>query len=163
MPSDAWVAMDYHLDWLQVALFLAQTAADEAAVHCNTERLVRGTQEDVDLIVAFAEAGAVHLLLLEAKAETGWTNKQMRSKARQLGQIFGADGRRYDGVQPDFALLSPRRPQHLHSSEWPAWMRRGTEAIWLPLAVPPGRRKVIRCDTNGKASAGGGYFRVGRE
>ncbi len=162
LPADAFVAMDYHLDWLQVALFLTQTAADETAVHCNAERLVHGTQEDVDLIVAFAEADAVHLLLLEAKAETGWTNKQTRSKADRLTCIFGADGLRYPGVVPHFGLLSPRPPQQLRTAEWPAWMTRGGQAIWLSLPVPAGRRKVTRCDDQGRASAAGHHFRVRR-
>ncbi len=160
VPADAFVAMDYHFDWLQVSLFLAQEAADEAAVHSNAARLVRGNQEDVDLLVAFAAGETTHLMLLEAKAATSWTNKQMRSKADRLTRIFGDDGRRYPHVQPHVALLSPRPPQQLRTETWPGWMTPEGDAIWLPLRVPGGRRTVMRCDARGKRAAAGGSFRV---
>ena len=68
--------MDYHLDWIHASLFLTLPGNDSQAVHPNSGRVATGTQEDVDLLVAFEEGDITHLLLIEAKAETGWTNKQ---------------------------------------------------------------------------------------
>jgi hypothetical protein len=159
IPDDALVAMDYHLDWIYASLVL-DAGDDESAVLPNDERLVSGNQEDIDLLVAFDDERTVQLLLIEAKAETGWTNKQTLSKAERLRRIFGDDGARFAGVTPRFGLLSPRRPEQLESQCWPAWMTRGGEPVWLELHVPDGRRRVTRCDASGRVSAGGGFFRV---
>ena len=114
------------------------------------------------MLVAFREGPVTQLLLLEAKAETGWTNKQTLSKARRLCRIFGSDGLQYPTVKPHFSLLSPRPPQKLDVGEWPVWMTRGGKPIWLKLSVPPGLRKITRCDENGRQSSAGGFFRVSR-
>ena len=36
-PSSAFVAMDYHLDWIHASLFLTLPGNDDEAVHLNTE------------------------------------------------------------------------------------------------------------------------------
>ena len=159
IPTDALVAMDYHLDWVYASLVL-DAGGDESSVLPNDEGLVSGNQEDVDLLVAFDDGQTVRLLLLEAKAETGWTNKQTLSKAERLRRIFGEDGGRFAGVTPHFGLLSPRRPEQLESRCWPTWMTRGGEPVWLELVVPGGRRRTTRTDPRGRSSRGGSYFRV---
>jgi len=159
-PSSAFVAMDYHLDWIHASLFLAQPEIDEKAVHCNTETVATGNQEDVDLLVAFEEGGINHLLLVEAKAATGWTNKQTLSKAERLERIFGTDGAKYPRVKPYFGLMSPRAPKQLKPHLWPAWMTRDGKEIWFELEMPPGRRRVTRCDREGRPSAVGEFFRA---
>ena len=160
VPDNAFVAMDYHLDWIHVAILLAGNDAD--SVHSNVPTVVTGTQEDVDLLVAFKQGAITHLLLLEAKAETGWTNKQTLSKSRRLRQIFGANGLQHSNVAPHFALMSPRPPKRLDTSEWPNWMTRGGEPIWFKLSVPPGLRRVTRCDSNGMQSSTGRFSRDSR-
>jgi hypothetical protein len=160
VPANAFVAMDYHLDWLHAALVLSGGGAEES-VHSNAEHDVHGNQEDIDLLVAFEAEGVVHLLLLEAKAETGWTNKQMHSKAQRLAGIFGQEGQRYPLARPQLALLSPREPQQLQSERWPAWMVRGDgKPRWLRLRVPDGLRRVERCDADGRACTEGAHFRI---
>ncbi|OGR14416.1 MAG: hypothetical protein A2341_04680 [Deltaproteobacteria bacterium RIFOXYB12_FULL_58_9] len=161
IPKDAFVAMDYHLDWMHAALTLA-FGASEDGVHVNDGNIT-GNQEDVDLLFAFDAGEMTHLLLLEAKAETGWTNKQMHSKARRFAGIFGEDGHRYPLVTPHLALVSPRPPQQIESERWPAWMTRAGKPLWLELPVPGGLRRVERCDATGHASAEGSYFRVLRK
>ena len=52
-PAMVFVAMDYHLDWLQAALILAHTSQDEKFEFDNEGQIIMGTQEDVDLLVAF--------------------------------------------------------------------------------------------------------------
>ena len=160
VPSSAFVAMDYHIDWIHASLFLTLPGNDEEAVHPNTETIASGNQEDVDLLVAFEEGDITHLLLLEAKAETGWTNKQTLSKAARLGRIFGTDGMRYPRVRPRFGLMSPRPPRQLESHLWPTWMTREGAPIWLELKVPASRRRVTRCDGRGRPAATGTFFRV---
>ena len=159
-PSNSFVAMDYHLDWIHASLFLALPGKDEDAVYPNTDTVATGNQEDVDLLVAFEQGDITHLLLIEAKAATGWTNKQTLSKAKRLKRIFGADGTRYPQVKPHFVLMSPRPPKQLKSRCWPAWMTQNGQPIWFELKMPPGRRRVARCDSGGRPSAEGAFFRV---
>ena len=158
VPPNAFAAMDYHLDWIHASLLLP--GSEDVVVHPNTEPIATGNQQDVDLLVAFDEGSITHLLLLEAKVETGWTNKQMLSKADRLRRIFGDDGMRHPQVKPHFGLMSPRTPQRLDASAWPSWMTREGVPIWLELSLTPGRRRITRCDRNGRSSATGGFFRV---
>ena len=159
-PSSAFVAMDYHLDWIHASLFLTLPGNDEEAVHLNTETVVSGNQEDVDLLIAFEEGDITHLLLVEAKAETGWTNEQTLSKAERLERIFGTHGAKYPRVKPHFGLMSPRPPKQLKSDFWPAWMTRDGQPIWFELNVPTGRRRITRCDSSGIPTAEGVFFRT---
>ena len=159
-PSSAFAAMDYHLDWIHASLFLTLPENDEDATHPNTETVATGNQEDVDLLVAFEEGDITHLLLVEAKAATGWTNKQLLSKAKRLEHIFGTDGAKYPQVKPHFGLMSPLRPKGLKPQPWPVWLTKDGEEIWFELKMPPGRRRVTRCDSEGKPSADGTHFRA---
>ena len=126
----------------------------------GSESILQRGGEDVDLLVAFDEGNITHLLLIEAKGETGWTNKQTLSKANRLERIFGTDGTNYPQVKPHFGLMSPRPPKQLKSRLWPAWMTRNGEHIWFELKVPSDRRRVMRCDSIGRPSAGGDSFRA---
>ena len=67
-------------------MFLSLPENDEEAVHENKKTVATGNQEDADLLVAFEQGDIIHLMLVEAKAETGWTNKQMCSKAKGLSR-----------------------------------------------------------------------------
>ena len=161
-PQPSFVAMDYHLDWIHAGLFLSSSANQLNKVHENKVPIVTANQEDIDLLVAFEDLGVTHLLMIEAKAATGWTNKQTLSKAVRLREMFGeGDGRKkYPGVKPSFCLTSPRPPQQLDSGLWPSWMAPGGKPIWLELEVPAGRRRITRCDQAGRSSASGDFFRV---
>jgi hypothetical protein len=153
--------MDYHLDWLHSSLFLALPEDDNAGVHLNTETVASGNQEDIDLLIAFEAEDITHLMLVEAKRETGWTNKQTLSKAERLRRIFGKRGVRYPRVQPYFALTSPKPPtKRLKSGLWPDWMTRDSQPIWFELNLPTGRRRVARCDSEGRQTAEGDFFQA---
>ena len=161
-PDSSFVAMDYHIDWINASLFLALPENDDSVVHPNPELnpIATGTQEDIDLLVAFEEDQTTHLLLIEAKAATSWTNKQTLSKAKRFGAVFGKNGDKYPQVKPYFCLTSPKLPQLLESDKWPSWMTRDGQPIWFSLDMPSGRRKVTRCDERGKPSVNGRFFRV---
>ena len=164
VPDGAFVAMDYHLDWLQMALYLARTPSPshpipKGDVLGSGQQGFNENQMDIDLLVAFDEGATTRLLLLEAKMETGWTNRQMLRKAERLRQIFG-DRPDRSLADPCFLLVSPRRPQQLKVDTWPGWMTRGGDPIWMKLPRPKGLRKVTRCATDGRPSANGDFLRI---
>ena len=158
IPADAFVAMDYHLDWLQMALYLAATPSPPSPI--PNDDLFEGNQEDVDLLVACDGPAATHLVLVEAKMETGWTNSQLRSKAERLRRIFGMGRPGTDLATPHFVLASPNRPERLKTDDWPDCMTRAGEPAWMELRRPPSLRKVTRCRQDSRVSASGGFLRI---
>src|SRR5687767_8811818 len=89
VPQDAFVAMDYHLTWIYAAVVLGSQGFDASSPKAipaqdNASGTIVRNQEDVDLLAAFEDAGTTHIVILEAKGVTGWTNSQMASKARRL-------------------------------------------------------------------------------
>ena len=161
IPHGAFTAMDYHLEWLTAALYGYDHGDVDRIFDNPQQQVIRGNQEDTDLLVAFKYSGQYHLILVEAKGATAWTNRQMRSKADRLAQIFGSEGNRYPGVVPHICLASPRPPKQLKASEWPGWMSKDDGSyIWLELKFPKERVMVTRCDANGHRSAKGLHFRI---
>ena len=160
IPAGSFTAMDYHLDWLTAALYAYERGDAEKLFDNPQQQIVRGTQEDIDLLIAFRDSERYHIVLVEAKGATGWTNRQMRSKADRLSEIFGSQGDRYPEVQPHFCLMSPRPPQRLEASQWPEWMRKDEGFYRLELYFLRGRKKVTRCDADGEPSVDGTHFRI---
>ena len=162
-PAMVFVAMDYHLDWLQAALILAHTSQDEKSKFCNEGKegqVIEGTQRDVDLLVAFKDGETFHLILVEAKAYSDWTNDQLSSKAARLRTIFGEDGKKWNDVQPYFCVMSPdvqpyfcvmspKESERLNrgpllSGPLPKWMLDNKGKLqWLPLQLPKSKRRVV--------------------
>ena len=152
-PELVFVAMDYHLDWLQAALTLAHSQDGKFQFSNEGDKgpVIEGTQEDVDLLVAFKAGETFHLILVEAKAYSGWTNKQLSSKAKRLRTIFGQDGKKWSDVQPYFWAMGPNDPNEsgrLRLQCLPEWMRKNDRKLqWLRLRLPEReRRKVSRFD-----------------
>src|SRR5581483_7130104 len=54
IPDDAFVAMDYHLDWIYASLVLANRDGD-CGPYANSDRLIRAQQADTDLLVAYRD------------------------------------------------------------------------------------------------------------
>jgi hypothetical protein len=183
VPPGAKGYIDYHIDWLHAAVLLARDpggpmprpnwkpGTSEPALKAEPPWVSTGNQEDLDLVVAFESGAVTWLLLIEAKAETNWTNEQVRSKAGRLRRIFGS-GEVDSGslIQPRFCLMSRQPPVRLTprpGEAWPAWMvspsnEEGTPPgfAWLKLAVPPGRKKVTGCRDHGAESKDRKYWRV---
>ena len=128
IPDDAFVAIDYHLDWLYASLFLTYCKPDEEdekGPFPNNNSISTSSQLDIDLLVAFEFCDMYHLILVEAKAYGSWDNKQLRNKAKRLCQIFGDNGDRYGPkVHPYFCITSPNKPENLVLDEWPDWISR---------------------------------------
>ncbi len=158
VPAGAFVAMDYHLDWLQMALYLSTTPSPPLPIGNND--LFMANQEDADLLVAFDEGATTHLVLLEAKVETGWTNSQLKSKAQRLRLIFAPGRPGVDLAIPHFVLASPKRSTRLRTDTWPRWMTRGGSPLWMELPRPKGLHKVTRCTADQKAAASGLYLKI---
>ncbi len=160
VPAESFVAMDYHLDWIYASAFLAATG-DTNTVHPNKDGLVSGSQEDMDLVVAFSADETAHLIMVEAKGVTGWTNKQATSKARRLEAIFGQRGDTWPHIRPHFVIVSPKESQRLNCSRWPGWMKREDgRPHWMRMEIPSGLLMVTRCSESGKVSQEGQYWKV---
>ena len=159
VPPEAFVAMDYHLDWLQMALYLAGDPSPPERI--RNDGLVRGNQEDVDLVVAFDGDATTHVVLVEAKVETNWANSQLESKARRLHRIFG-EGR--PGVQlatPHYVFASPEPPPPgIRTAGWPDFMKPHGKPVWMKLERPSGLKKPTRCTAGGKTSQRGRFVRI---
>lgn len=138
IPAGAYVAMDYHLDWIQVAMCYREDELplDQEVPMRRGDPLVEGTQEDVDLLVAFDGSKGTHVVLIEAKADTPWKEDQLCSKARRLERIF--DPQQGHDVTPYFVMMSPKPPPV--EPTWPDWMK----VVWIELRLPEGLRWVTR-------------------
>ena len=151
IPPGAFVAMDYHLDWIGMALCLAvddpeRTRHDRFPLDgIENDGLVSGTQQDVDLLVAFPDGATTHLVMIEAKGDTDWSNDQLNGKAGRLDRIF-SDPRWRDSIAPHFLLMSPTRPKFLTKKGWPSWMMPNGEPLWLRLSLPEDLVKITRYD-----------------
>jgi len=100
--------------------------------------------------------------MIEAKGATGWTNKQMKSKADRMIELFGKDGGKWPKVIPHYILMSPRPQRDLNLSSWQEWVKNGNEAYWLQLVMPDDLIKPTRCDKKGEVSIDGNYWKIKR-
>jgi hypothetical protein len=158
-PSDAFCAMDFHLDWIHACLVLSKGEHDKYPVEETGPLNI--SQEDVDLLAAYEAEGETHLVMIEAKGVTGWSNAQLEHKAVRLRSIFGELGtENWKGVRPHWVLASPNRPKGVRTDMWPQWMKPGGEALWIELVLPKGLRKIVRCDETGRPSESGQFWKV---
>lgn len=113
VPNSAWVAMDYHLDWISVAveLYKAKRCPDSCGKLDNSNNtLFRANQQDIDLVIAFEVGTKTNLILVEAKAyEAKWDKNQLSSKLDRLREIFEPPVK---GIYPYLVLTSPRRGEN---------------------------------------------------
>ena len=159
-PKHAFLAMDYHLDWIEMALYRAKSDETGPQSPFLNEDFpeINKNQMDVDLLVAFDRKAAgqviTHLVLIEAKAYLGWNNRQLNEKAERLRKIFGENGNGRNLVKPHFVLMTGKRSQGVCPDKWPNWMRSGNEVNWLDYDLPS-RLKITRCTEKGKPSEKG--------
>jgi hypothetical protein len=166
-PDDTRCFMDYHLDWLYASLVLADPDS-VMKPHHDTPKFptlepdvfsnVNTNQEDVDLLLAFENGATTHVVMVEAKGETGWSSSQILSKARRLKHIFGDEAQGHLGlgmkssVEPHFAVASRDRPTGLEkklneqADGIPDWMWRDGKLPWIELTIPNDRLRLEQCD-----------------
>lgn len=171
--GETFVAMDYHLDWIYASLILSRNVEGETPIP-RVEGGINGTQEDIDLIIAYPDKNRnkTNLIMIEAKGDTSWTNKQARSKAARLKAIFGEDGKIFDHVSPYFFIWSPNETG-LDTKCFPKWALKNINSdtsmgdekyefrhIVLKNMKKNNLKKVVRCDNHGKASKYGDFWKV---
>lgn len=163
----AFVAIDYHLSWLWAALELDfgwwhDTPEQPMPLIHPTASAFMHNQEDIDLLVVWKDAAITHVLMVEAKAYSGWTNKQMASKIKRLEAIFGETGSNYPDVSPHLVLTSFAAPSHkLHVNGWPSWTTNDGHVMHAPLSPPATPRLIVgRTDADGHAAALGEHVHV---
>ena len=167
-----YVAMDYHLDWIYASLFLSSKSPAVVKVvggaplyeRDKARKCITATQQDIDLILAFGDQSSselTHLIMLEAKGATRWSNSQLSDKAGRLAAIFGRDGKKWaDRVLPHFAIISPKRPSKLRVCEFPEFMAPEERLLWIEMALPEGLQKVVRCDDTGRNNQYANLWRI---
>ncbi len=160
-PLHYFSAMDYHIDWIYASLYLALNDRETAIERDRS--CISATQEDVDFLVAFLDdAGVTHIIMIEAKGDTSFTNAQLLSKAERFRAIFGQDGTRWQNVQPHFLVCSPMKSKRLELDKLPSFMVNSEtgELNWFRLYMPINQRKVTQCDRGGKPAQGGDFWKV---
>ena len=80
IPSDAFCAMDFPIDWIIGCLWLTREKQTTYAVVRTGE--VNRENNDLDLVIAFETEGKTRLLLIEAKGVTGWNKRTAAEKGR---------------------------------------------------------------------------------
>ncbi|MND66032.1 hypothetical protein D3C87_1018000 [compost metagenome] len=170
IPREYFAAMDYHLDWIYASLFLTQEH-DEKPFSRNfidnnkkVDLQISGTQEDVDFLLAFADhENTTHIVMIEAKGDSYFSNGQLDSKNKRFKAIFGNENT-WPNVRPHFLICSPKEPQNV-SIEDPAYfmLTKDQNLIWFPLVMDTGKNKVTLCmgsEENNKPSSEGDHWKV---
>jgi hypothetical protein len=172
VPKRAWWAAEYPFNCLAGALYLY---VEDAVVVDATESdnlfpelsrqdlrsILEPGREDVDLIIAFDDV----LILLEAKAFTSYSTRQMKSKLARLHLLHAFYSKLpHAGQRPvNFHLLitSPRPPGRLQV-EWPQWACKGDRPPWMELKLSPSQDvlRVTRCNEQGISMKTGDRWRV---
>jgi hypothetical protein len=165
IPADAWWATDFHFDWLAGALKVHAQGKDEASkqqenLSFEERHLVEGNQEDIDLVIATDG----HLIMIEAKAYSAWSNSQMASKIERINLLHQYYATLPHASEPPiefhFLLISPNEPKKL-VAKWPSWIHRsGGKIPWIQLPVEDTVLGVTCCDQNGSGNNATSRWRV---
>jgi hypothetical protein len=170
-PAEVHCFMDYHFDWLYAAVTLATVRRDGPLSSPSVPTAtglrslnVNANQEDVDLLLVWRVDGGYQLVMVEAKAGTGWSIAQLKSKGNRLRAIFGETGTpALAGVVPHFVLTSPKPVVKVPnwSGVLPRWALRDGAPCWMPLRMPTiGRVTIHRCDRDGMPLKAGDHWKA---
>lgn len=166
IPREYFAAMDYHLDWIYASLFLTQEH-DEKPFPRNfidnnkkVDLQISGTQEDVDFLLAFVDPeNTTHIVMIEAKGDSYFSNGQLDSKNKRFKAIFGNENT-WPNVRPHFIICSPKKPQKINIEEPAYFMFKNLTLPWLELDMGDGKNKVTRCNEDNKACNDGKHWKV---
>ncbi|TET40583.1 MAG: hypothetical protein E3J65_00720 [Dehalococcoidia bacterium] len=163
VTDTAFVAMDYHLNWIYAAAALTFGNPVRDRLYDNKDGVIDGTQEDVDLLVAFEDAaGVTHLIMLEAKGVTAFSNRQFEHKISRFRSIFGENGNRWPKVKPYFGLVSRRESKGLRVDRCPSWLKVNGKIPWFMMPIPEDRLTVFGCDEQGRPNHERAFWTVRR-
>ena len=150
--------IDYSIDWLYAALFLSQTEPP-GNVYENAHNLIKGNNEDVDILLALRTGDAIDLVMMEVKVEKPFDKSQLASKVRRLLGIFGTNGDKFPHIRPHWILASPYKSKRISTEGWPSWMiKEGGKFHWYEMRKNFHSMKVTRCDSRGIPCKDGSYW-----
>ena len=168
IPREYFAAMDYHLDWIYASLFLTQEHDEKIFPRNfidNNKKVglqISGTQEDVDFLLAFVDhKNTTHIVMIEAKGDSYFSNGQLDSKNKRFKAVFGNENT-WPNVRPHFIICSPKKPQKINIEEPAYFMFKDFKLPWLELDMGNGKNKVTRCDEDAKPSNDGEHWKVER-
>lgn len=159
IPERPWWAFDYHFDWLHAVLaFGPEYDFNQlCGPQPNLGNEIRGTQEDIDLILAFDTT----IILIEAKLTTAWNNMQMRSKIDRIVKLP------QEHINLHLVLSSPRSTKKLELDGWPDWAVSKKDNAVAPHHIvlnhgDPNVKtlSVSRCDSDGFVTRTGTHWIV---
>ena len=179
-PRCVYAAMDYHLDWLNAALWffrngkpVSSSPARESVAkrRCQSSEEpcafdVTGTQEDVDLLLVFDTGKVPLVVLVEAKGASHFSSSQVDSKLTRLATILDPITENDTPVDFAFVLMgatdsaSEKGSVLGHEFVKNAGVRNSDVLQKLRIHTltmtncPPDRFQVTRCDANGKTTKG---------
>lgn len=167
IPRKYFAAMDYHLDWIYASLYLTKnnykSCVERNFIKENgieTDYQISGTQEDVDFLLAFVDENKItHLVMIEAKGDSYFSNGQLDSKNKRFKAIFGNENT-WPNVRPHFIICSPKEPQKINIEEPAYFMFKDLKLPWIELDMGDEKNKVTRCDQNGKSSNNGKHWKI---
>ncbi|MFM5712054.1 hypothetical protein ACET7C_19680 [Aeromonas veronii] len=166
IPNEYFAAMDYHLDWIYASLFLTQEHGKKIFPRNfidNNKKVdlqISGTQEDVDFLIAFVDhENITHIVMIEAKGDSYFSNAQLNSKNKRFKAIFGNENA-WPNVRPHFIICSPKMPQKINIEEPAYFMFKNFTLPWLELDMGNGKNKITRCNENKKPSNNGEHWKV---
>lgn len=166
IPSEYFAAMDYHLDWIYASLFLTQEHGGKVFSrnfidnNKTVDLQISGTQEDVDFLLAFVDENKItHLVMIEAKGDSYFSNGQLDSKNKRFKAIFGNENT-WPNVRPHFIICSPKKPQKINIEEPAYFTFKNSKLLWLELNMSDGKNKVTRCNKDDKPCSNGKHWKV---
>ena len=145
IPESAYVAMDYHLNWLAAAVQVLAKGNVDVEVDLDLAAALGSNQEDIDLLVAWTDQSDTnHLVLVEAKAHTAWSNSQITSKMKRLNVILESAAFQTSGIKPSFVITSFDKPPNLKVPEGSEWILDDGEFRWVPLERTGKPLRIVR-------------------
>ena len=159
IPDSAYVAMDYQIGWIQMAVYLENNGEVQKDCIPITEEIkgINDNPQDVDLLVAFTEKSVTHLVLIEAKADTPWNYGQLNSKVKRLQSVSPSDT-----LKLYFVLMSPSRLPDPSRIEWTAWMKKDGDIPYIPLPLPSNLCKITRWNKKKMPKGEYEYYKIER-
>ncbi|EKP0279811.1 hypothetical protein JGK46_003717 [Aeromonas bestiarum] len=167
IPREYFAAMDYHLDWIYASLYLTQNnptgRVERIFIEENgiaIDHQISGTQEDVDFLIAFVDhENITHIVMIEAKGDSYFSNSQLDSKNKRFKAIFGNKDT-WPNVKPHFLICSPKEPQKINIEEPAYFIFKNSTLPWFELDIGDEKNKVTRWGEDNKPCSDGKYWIV---
>ena len=163
IPQNAFMAMDYRLDWIHASLFLADKDLEEGHfpnLDDDSNQIVFGNVQDIDLLIAFSRKNRYYMILIEAKGYMRWGKRQLDSKTQRLDKIFKNYKVRYPNLKLYMLVISPHVPSPTRTGmeHWPDWIQQNFS--WAQLIILDYIFKLTLSDADNRRNKNGGFFTI---